>query len=248
MPASRVWMSATRNPRKGTTLKIGAAASRVQASTASRRTANGMILTVATMSLGLTTASPGKVASVIVSSTRLKRSTEAASTTQRPATSAWKLARPVKARPRLTWSPASDRATASAASFSAMSPGSSRAATTLVRPEAASAATSSAERTRPFLKVRSASLRLCARMAPAASSSGVSPNFTPPPPCRRAARRGARASPGRGSRPRSPTATPRRYRARPGRGCGRNRLSANPSSPSRCKRLAWVRFEPRAPM
>jgi len=57
-----------------------------------------------------------------------------------------------------------------------------RAATTVDTPAALSLATSSAESRRPLEKLIPLARQLCARMAPVASSIGVSPNLTPPPP------------------------------------------------------------------
>ena len=79
---------------------------RRRASTASSGTANGMILTVATICRGSTTAKGGKVPSVTASSTRLSRSSRSRSNTRRPRASANRLARPVKAGAAVTFAPA----------------------------------------------------------------------------------------------------------------------------------------------
>ena len=57
--------------------------------------------------------------------------------------------------------------------------GSSRAATISVTPAAISASISAALSTRPFLSAVAPKRRLCARIAPAASPTGISPNFIP---------------------------------------------------------------------
>ena len=77
---SSVWIRRARQGRKGATRSTGPAASSARhRSTRPAGTARGMILTVATICLGSTTACSGSVASVTASSIRLKRSTRARS-------------------------------------------------------------------------------------------------------------------------------------------------------------------------
>ena len=82
---SSVWISRARQGRNGATRSSGPSASAVrQRSSSGAGIANGMILTVATIWRGSTTACSGRVASVTASSMRLKRSTRSRSTTSRP--------------------------------------------------------------------------------------------------------------------------------------------------------------------
>ena len=143
-------------PRNGTTWKIGDAARRTQASTASPD-GEGDDLDGGDHVLGLDhrVGRQGRKRDGLVD--EVETLDRVAVDDAEAGGIGRKLARPVKARPRLTFAPASGRATASAASFSTMSPGSSR-ATTLSRPADASAATSASVSTRPFFRVAVAEL------------------------------------------------------------------------------------------
>src|SRR5579883_1718993 len=99
------------------------------------------------------------------------------SMTASPASLAKWLQRPVNGAVTSMPSPASALATRSEASSSCMSSGSSRAAMIDEAPAAFSLPTSSADRRRPLAKLMPFARQLCARMAPVASSIGVSPNL-----------------------------------------------------------------------
>ena len=95
---SSVWISRARQGRNGATRSSGPSPSAArQRSSSAAEIANGMILTVATIWPGSTTACSGRVASVTASSIRLNRSTRSRSTTSSPRAVACRLARPVKA-------------------------------------------------------------------------------------------------------------------------------------------------------
>ena len=180
-PGSRVWISATSRGTKAATRSKGssAAAKSAALATAVSGTANGMILTVATIWRGSTTAKAGSVPRVTASSTRLRRSSRSRSKTRRPRASANRLARPVKALATVMLGPAAAAAMRAAASSSRRSPGSSRATTICARPAAAIASRSARDSTRPFFRAVAPSFRLCARIAPSASPTGTSSNFMP---------------------------------------------------------------------
>jgi hypothetical protein len=221
-PRRRVWISATSRGTKAATRNSGSPAPAKSAAlaTAVSGTANGMILTVATIWRGSTTAKGGRVPRVTASSTRLSRSSRSRSKTRRPRASANRLARPVKALATVMLGPAAAAAMRPAASSSRRSPGSSRATMICARPAAAIASRSARNSTRPFFSTVAPSFRLCARIAPSASPTGTSPNFIRP----RLFRRGAGfASSGQGSRPRSRPVRRHRSRGRSGRGCARDR-------------------------
>ena len=100
VPASSVWISATRFAANGARRKARAPASRRSASsTAAPETASGMILTVATMRPASTGSYAPSVASVMPGSTALTASTTARSGRNSPASPAKKLTRPVAAGP-----------------------------------------------------------------------------------------------------------------------------------------------------
>src|SRR6266851_1238454 len=182
-PGSRVWISVASVGISGATRSSlpPSAAMAAQRSTSARLTPNGTILIVATICFGSTSAKGVNVARVTASSTRLKSSSRARSTTQRPRVSAKRLARPVKAVATLTLAPATASARRPAAASSPSSSAASRAATIVVSPASARAATSSALRTRPLRSARPGSLTLCARIAPTASATAISPNVMPMP-------------------------------------------------------------------
>ena len=217
-PERRVCTSPTERATKGATRSRGPfeAAASMQRTTTLSGAANGMILTVATICLGSTIANGGRVPSVTVSSTRLSRLSRSGSNTRSPRVLAKRLARPVNGAAASISTPATAAATCQAASSSPISPGSSRATTIRDKPEAAISSTSACDSTRAFFSAVVPSFRLCARIAPSASVTGTSPNFTPPPPPRRDA--GFVSS---RQRSRSPLrqATPRRLQARSAHEC-----------------------------
>ena len=151
----------------------------MQRSTAAADAANGMILTVATIIRGSTTAKGVKVPSVIASSTRLSRSSRSRSKTRSPRSRAKRLARPVNGAAASISSPATAAATFRAASSSPTSPGSSRATTICDSPAPVIRSRSARDNTRAFFSAAVPSLRLWARIAPSASPTGTSPNFMP---------------------------------------------------------------------
>ncbi len=124
----------------------------MQRSSTARSTANGMILTVATICLGWTGSRAASVAIVTASSIRFSRSIRARSRTTSPACSANRLTRPVNGLSTRRCAPAAASASRRAASSSCTSSGPSRAAMTEPTPAAASAATSSADSRRPLRK------------------------------------------------------------------------------------------------
>ena len=170
VPGRRVWISATSSGRYGAipTRASPSCAIARQRSIAARGAANGMILMVATICPGCTLANAGRVPSVTASSTRLSRSMRARSTTTTPDRSACRLTRPVNGLSIRRFGPATAAATSRAASSSSTSPGSSLAAMTCFAPAARSAARSSADSRRPFLRARRSSLTEWARIAPSA--------------------------------------------------------------------------------
>ncbi len=202
-PDRRVWMRATPRARKGATRTSGPPwlASATARARSALGTANGMILTVATICFASTTAWGARVAMVMASSMVLIASTRARSMMARPRVAANRLARPVKALAVSAPAPHAALAMAAAASFSCASVSSRRATMTRAIPAAAIEAVSSSDRRRPFFKIvpRAPSgpgrTRLCAKIAPTASPTGSSPNFIRARRCRSRARE-APVSPG----------------------------------------------------
>ena len=97
VPGSAVCTSPARCGRKQATRSTGCASAAMarHAETAAAGAENGMILTVASICPGRTTANSGNVAMVIASSSAFTRWIRAASMIARPATPACRLARPV---------------------------------------------------------------------------------------------------------------------------------------------------------
>ena len=177
-PGRTVETTATRNGRKGATVTPDASPRAASAaSSVPSDVANGMILTVATMSPSSTARCSGKVATVIASSTALSRSIAAASMMASPAASANRLTRPVNGAAQRTCAPAKRFASRRAASFSPTSPPSRRAAMTRFTPACASMRRRSGVTRSPFLRAIPSVRTAWARITPSASSTDTGPNF-----------------------------------------------------------------------
>ena len=234
-------ISAARQERKGASFSgiaaaapSGPAAATIcrQASIDARRTPKGMILTVATTWPGRTAVCCGKVATVMPSSTLLRRSTTAGSTTTRPRPEACRLQRPVGVeRASSKGSAAASRAAISAAArTSSTSSASRRAPLTFATPAAARIARSAASSRRPFLKRFAGVLSEWASSTPSASARGNSSKIiasmpSAPPGAMAGSDRSqprrdsGTAGSGRGWRRRSRPVPARPDRDRSGRGC-----------------------------